>query len=154
MATPIQVVLQDEVESLGQSGDVVRVRPGFARNFLIPRGLAVLATKANISRIAEVRRLAGIKAEKALAAAKEFSKKIEATAVKLERAVGAENKMFGSVTSKDIEEAFVAAGFSIERKNILLEEPIKTLGLHDVKVKLHRDVEATLKVEVRKQKKS
>lgn len=152
MAAPIKVVLQEDVQHLGASGDVVRVRPGYARNFLIPRGMAVIATKANVARIEEVKRLAAIRAEKALEAAKVLATKLEATAVKLQRAVGAENKMYGSVTSKDIEEAFAGIGFELDRKNIELADPIKTLGLHDVPVKLHTTVKATLKVEVTKQK--
>ncbi len=148
MATAIQVVLQRDVDNLGDSGDVVKVRTGFARNFLIPRGMAVVATKANIARVADIKKAAKVRAAKELEEAREVAGKLENVAVKLERAVGDENKMYGSVTSKDIEEAFAAAGFQFDRKDIELADPIKTLGLHDVPLKLHRDVRVTLKVEV------
>lgn len=148
MATAIQVVLQLDVDNLGHSGDVVKVRTGFARNFLIPRGMAVVASKANIARVDDIKKAAKVRAAKELEEAREVAGKLENVAVKLERAVGEENKMYGSVTSKDIEEAFAAVGFQFDRKDIELVEPIKTLGLHDVPLKLHREVRVTLKVEV------
>jgi len=148
MATPIKVVLQKEVDKLGHGGDVVRVRPGFARNFLVPRGMAVLATESNLKRVDELRRAAVAQANKALAEAKELQHKIEAVAVKIERAVGEEGKMYGSVTARDIELAFAAAGVTLDRKKLVLVEPLKTLGLAEVPIKLHPDVVAKLRVEV------
>lgn len=148
MATPIKVVLQQDVDNLGSSGDVVRVRPGYARNYLIPRGLAMPATTANLARVDELKRVAKAKAEQALAEAREIAKKLESTSVKIERAVGEENKMYGSVTARDIEEAYASAGLEVDRKKIQLPEPIKQLGLHEVLVKLHANVSANLRVEV------
>jgi large subunit ribosomal protein L9 len=148
MANAIKIVLQQDVEHLGASGDVVRVRPGFARNYLIPRGLAVVATSASLSRVAELKRQAAARADAALAAAKELAVKLEASAVKLERAVGEDNRMYGSVTSRDIEEAFARLGVEVDRKKIELPEPIKTLGLHEVRAKVHTAVTAVLRVEV------
>jgi large subunit ribosomal protein L9 len=148
MGRPIQVVLQESVANLGTSGDVVRVRPGFARNFLIPRGLAAPATPANLARIDEIKRQAAVRLERELEEARAGAAELERTSVKLERAVGEERKMYGSVTSRDIEEAYAAAGLTVDRKKIQLNEPIKELGLHEVKVRLHGDVEATLRVEV------
>lgn len=148
MATMIQVVLQSDMDNLGKSGDVVRVRPGYARNFLIPRGLAMPATKGNIARIEEIKRQATVRAAGELAEAEEVAKKLEAVSVKIARAVGEENKMYGSVTSRDIEEAFRAAGVTVERKKIHLPEPLKELGLAEVEVKLHPKVSAKLRVEV------
>ncbi len=148
MASTIQVVLQDDVENLGTSGDVVRVRPGYARNYLIPRGVAVVATKANIARIDDVKKQAAIRSAKQLEEAKEFAKKIEAVAVKIERSVGEENKMYGSVTSKDIEDAYADQGIALDRRMIQLEDPIKTLGLSEVPCKLHKEVAVSLRVEV------
>jgi large subunit ribosomal protein L9 len=148
MSTPIRVILQKDVENLGQGGEVVRVRPGFARNFLIPRGLAAPATAANLARVEELKAKA-LKAEaEELAVAKQLKDKLEATSIKLERAVGSDAKMYGSVTSKDIEDAYKALGLLLDRKKIELAEPIKTLGLSDVKVKVHKNVTATLRVEV------
>lgn len=148
MATPIKVVLQDDVSSLGTSGDVVRVRPGYARNFLIPRGLAAPATPANLARVEDLRRQAAERAAQRISEAQSAKTKLEAVSVKLERAVGEENKMYGSVTAKDIEEAFAAAGVELDRRKLVLAEPIKTLGLHEVPLKLHPEVSALLRVEV------
>ena len=152
MAIAIQVVLQDDVENLGTSGDVVRVRPGYARNYLIPRGLAVPATHANLARVDELKRLAAAKAERALVEAKELAEKLEGVSIKLERAVGEENKMYGSVTGKDIEEAYLAQHeLAFDKKRLTLPEPIKQLGLSEVPLKLHPEVTAMLRVEVVKQ---
>jgi large subunit ribosomal protein L9 len=148
MGRPIRVVLQESVANVGTSGDVVRVRPGFARNFLIPRGLAAPATPANLARIDEIKRQAAVRLERDLEEARSVAAELERTSVKLERAVGEERKMYGSVTSRDIEEAYASAGLAVDRKKIQLPEPIKELGLHEVKVRLHGDVEATLRVEV------
>lgn len=148
MATMIQVVLQSDMENLGKSGDVVRVRPGYARNFLIPRGLAMPATSGNIARIEEIKRKAELRAAAEHTEAQEVAKKLEAVSVKIARAVGEENKMYGSVTSRDIEEAFKAAGVTVDRKKIHLPEPLKELGLAEVEVKLHPRVTAKLRVEV------
>ena len=148
MATQIHVVLQQDVQNLGKSGDLVRVRPGYARNFLIPRGLAAPATAGNLARIEDLRQKARARAAKELATAQETAKKLESVSVKIARAVGEENKMYGSVTSKDIEEAFAAIGVELDRKKIVLGDPIKTLGLSEVPIKLHHDVTAKLRVEV------
>ena len=148
MATQIHVVLQQDVQNLGKSGDLVRVRPGYARNFLIPRGLAMPATAGNVARIEDLRQKARARAAKELVQAQETAKKLESLSVKIARAVGEENKMYGSVTSKDVEEAFAAIGVEIDRKKISLAEPIKTLGLSEVPIKLHHDVTAKLRVEV------
>jgi len=148
MATQIHVVLQQDVQNLGKSGDLVRVRPGYARNFLIPRGLAAPATAGNLARIEELRQKARARAARELVQAQETAKKLESVSVKIARAVGEENKMYGSVTSKDIEEAFAAIGVELDRKKITLSDPIKTLGLSEVPIKLHHDVIAKLRVEV------
>jgi large subunit ribosomal protein L9 len=128
MATPIQVVLQREVHNLGESGDVVRVRPGYARNFLYPRQLALPAKSARTT-----------------------ADQLGNVSVKITRAVGEENKMYGSVTAKDIEAAYAERGITIDRKQLDLKEPIRTLGLTEVPIKLYSDVTAVLRVEVVKQ---
>lgn len=151
MATQVKVVLQDMVEHLGHSGDVVRVRPGYARNYLIPRGLAVPATQGNLARVDELKRLAQQREAAELSNAKALKEKLESVSVKIVRAVGEENKMFGSVTSKDIEEAYKEVGIDVDRKKMTLAEPIKQLGLSEVEVKLHSEVTAQLRVEVIKQ---
>ena len=148
MATPIKVVLQEDVDNLGASGDVVRVRPGYARNYLIPRGLAAPASTVNLARVEDLKRRAAARAEQELGEARELGKKLESLSVKIERAVGEENKMYGSVTSRDIEEAFAAQGVELDRKRLDLPEPIKKLGLTEVPVRLARGVTAKLRVEV------
>lgn len=148
MATMIQVVLQSDMDNLGKSGDIVRVRPGYARNFLIPRGIAMPATAGNVARIEEIKRQAAARSAAELVEAQEVAKKLEAISVKIARAVGEENRMYGSVTSRDIEDAFRAAGVEVDRKKIHLPEPLKELGLAEVEVKLHPKVTAKLRVEV------
>lgn len=148
MASTVTVILQQDIDSLGQGGETVRVRPGFARNYLIPRGLAVPATKGNMARIDELRRIAARHTQQKLDDAKALKQKLEAVSVKIERAAGDEGKMYGSVTAKDIEEAYAAQGLEFDRKKLDLSEPIRQLGLSEVNVKLHADVSATLRVEV------
>jgi len=148
MANHIRVVLKEDVDHLGAGGDVVQVRPGYARNYLIPRGMAMPATSGNLARVEELKKAAESRAAQLLEEAKQLKVKLEATSVKLERSVGDEAKMYGSVTTRDIEEAYKALGLEIDRKKINLREPIKGLGLTEVPVKLHADVEATLRVEV------
>jgi len=148
MATQISVVLQKDVDNLGVGGDVVRVRPGYARNYLIPRGLALPATAGNLSRVEALKKAALARATEVLESARALKGKVEKVSVKIERAVGDDNKMYGSVTTKDIEEAYGALGIEIDRKKVSLGEPIKALGLSEVKIRLHREVEATLRVEV------
>jgi large subunit ribosomal protein L9 len=151
MATPIQVVLQREVHNLGESGEVVRVRPGYARNYLYPRALALPATAGNLARVEEFKRLATIRSETAKTEARQTADKLSSVSVKITRAVGEENKMYGSVTAKDIEAAYAEKGISIDRKLMDLKEPIRTLGLAEVSIRLHSEVTAVLRVEVVKQ---
>lgn len=149
MATPIQVVLQNEVEHLGQSGDVVRVRPGYARNYLIPRGLAALATPGNLARVEELKAQARERAAQARVEAEGLKKQLEAVSVKISRQVGAGNKMYGSVTARDIEEAYQEShNLRFDRRKLQLSEPIRQLGLSEVPLQLHPDVTALLRVEV------
>lgn len=149
MAHPIKVVLQEDVRHLGQSGDVVRVRPGYARNFLVPRGLAAPATAGNLSRVeglkAKAREQVALRHKEALA----LKVELEKVSIKLTRQVGEENKMFGSVTSRDIEEEFERAhGLRFDRKKLQLPDPIRELGLTEVSLQLQGDVVAKLRVEV------
>jgi len=151
MAVSIQVVLQREVHNLGESGDIVRVRPGYARNFLYPRSLALPATAGNTARVEEFKRMARGRAEAARKQALATAEQLSAVSVKITRAVGEENKMYGSVTSKDIESAYAEKGITVDRKLMDLPEPIRTLGLTEVKIRLSADVSALLRVEVVKQ---
>jgi large subunit ribosomal protein L9 len=151
MAVAIQVVLQREVHNLGESGDVVKVRPGYARNFLYPRSLALPATTGNLARVEEFRRQARARTDAARKEAQATADQLSSVSVKITRAVGEENKMYGSVTSKDIEAAYAEKGVKVDRKLMDLPEPIRTLGLSEVKVRLYGDITAALRVEVVKQ---
>jgi large subunit ribosomal protein L9 len=148
MATATKVLLQTDVENLGSGGEIVRVRPGFARNFLLPRGLAVPATAGNLARVEDLKKAATARKQAEMVEAQELAKKLEGGSVKITRAAGDEGKMFGSVTSKDIGDAFEKLGVTIDRKKIHLAEPIKSLGTFEVPLKLHGAVSVTLKVEV------
>jgi large subunit ribosomal protein L9 len=148
MATATKVLLQADVENLGTGGEIVRVRPGFARNFLLPRGLAVPATPGNLARVEDLKKAAQARKQAEMVEAQELAKKLEGSAVKIARAAGDEGKMFGSVTTKDIGDAFEKMGVAIDSKKIQLPEPIKQLGTFEVPLKLHGSVSVTLKVEV------
>jgi large subunit ribosomal protein L9 len=148
MATSLQVVLQTTVDKVGESGELVKVRPGFARNYLIPRGLAVPATTAAVNRITHEKAVAVAKADKTKKEMQAFAEKINALKLTLSRSVGEDDKLFGSVTSKEIENAAKAAGVAIDRKKMHLAEPLKALGTFEIPVRLMTDVTATLKVEV------
>lgn len=148
MPANIQVILQQDVDKLGKSGELVRVRPGFARNFLLPRQLAVPATTAAVRRIEHEKAVAMAKAEKAKKEARDVAAKLSALTVTLAQKVGEDGRLFGSVTAKDIEHAVKAQGLDIDRKKLQLAEPIKSIGTYEIPVKLVSDVTATLKVEV------
>jgi large subunit ribosomal protein L9 len=151
MPATIQVILQHDVDKVGASGELVKVRPGFARNFLLPRQLAVPATTAQINRINHEKAVAVAKAEKHKKEMRDVAEKIGALKISIARAVGEDDKLFGSVTAKDIENAVHAAGLAtFDRKKMHLPEPIKALGTFEIPVKLLTDVTATLKVEVAK----
>ncbi len=147
MANQIKVLLKNDVASLGTGGEVVRVRPGFARNFLLPRGLAVPATAGNLARVEDLKRQVAGQAKLELEQANAAAAQIAGVSVSIARAVGEEGKMYGSVTTKDIEDAFAAAGVKIDRKKISADA-IKSLGSFEVPIKLHTSVTATLKINV------
>ena len=148
MATATKVLLQADVDNLGTGGEIVKVRPGFARNFLLPRGLAVPVTAKNLARVEELKKAAGERKQVELVAAQEIAKKLEGATVKIARSAGEEGKMFGSVTAKDIGDAFEATGVKIDRRQIQLAEPIKQIGTFEVPLKLAGSLTAMLKVEI------
>lgn len=147
MATHIHVVLTEDMTNLGKSGELVRVRPGFARNYLIPRGLAVSATEENKSRIEHEKKVAEARAAKARAAATELSQKLGSVKLTILRPVGENDKLYGSVTARDIEEALAQQGYSVDRRRIDTE-PLKSLGTFQVPVHLATSVTATIEVTV------
>jgi len=147
MATHIHVVLTQDLANVGKGGELVKVRPGFARNYLVPRGLAIGATVGNIKRIEHAKKVAEAKASKAQKEAGDLATQLSAVKLSIGRQVGEGDKLYGSVTHRDIEEALAAQGFVVDRRRII-SEPLKTLGSHDVQIRLSPTVTATIKVEV------
>ena len=148
MATTLQVILNHDVDKVGKSGELVKVRPGFARNFLLPRQLAVPATTAQVNRLNHDKAVALAKADKMRKEAQAVAAKLGGLVIKMARAVGEDDKLFGAVTSKEIETAVKAAGLDFDRKKMHMPDTIKALGTYEIPVKLMSDVTATLKVEV------
>jgi large subunit ribosomal protein L9 len=148
MPMNIQVILRHDLGKLGKSGDLVKVRPGFARNYLLPRGFAVPASSEEMNRIAHEKAVALARADKAKKEAQELAAKIGALAISIPVKVGEEDRLFGSVTLKDIHAAVKAKGMDLDRKKMHLADPIKALGDYTVDVRLLPDVHATLKVSV------
>ncbi len=148
MPTTIPVILQHDLANLGKTGEVVKVRPGYARNYLLPKQLAAAATSKNMSRIEHEQRAAAAKAAKAKVAAEELAKKVGETAISLTRKAGEEGKLFGAVTAKEIEAALAEKGVAVDRRKIQLAEPIKAVGKYEIAVKLGFEVTATIKLDV------
>ena len=144
----MKLILREDVENLGKGGDLVDVKPGYGRNFLLPRGLAVAANPKNVRELEHQKAIAQAKAAKLKASAEAVAKRLSDTPVSLKRKVGEQDKLYGSVTAMDVAEALAARGLQIDRRSIDLSEPIKTVGDFEVPVKLHRDVPAKLKVKV------
>lgn len=144
----MKVILREEVSNLGDIGAVVKVAPGYARNFLLPKGMAVVADTKNIKALEHEKRIAEGRAEKAKQAAMSEAEKLGATALEFKAKVGEEDKLFGSVTAMDIAAALKEKGMEVDRRKIVIAEPIKSLGEHTVEVKLALDVTASVKVTV------
>jgi large subunit ribosomal protein L9 len=144
----VQVILSEDVSNLGHPGDVVRVRAGYARNYLLPRKLAVEANPRNLREFEHQKRIAMLKREALKGQALTLKEKLEAVQLSLGARTGEEGKLFGSVTNLDLERALREQGFEIDRRRILLGEPIKQLGSYTVTVRLQPEVEATVKFTV------
>lgn len=142
----MKVILQQDHEKLGKAGDVVEVKPGYARNYLLPRGIALAATPGNLKAYHEQTRLNAQRQERAKRGALALAEKLNGVSCTATVAVGEEDRVFGAVTSQTIADLLKEKGFDIDKKKILLEEPIKALGIYDVAVKLHPEVEAKVKV--------
>ena len=147
----MEVILRQAIENLGKPGDVVKVKPGYARNFLLPRGLAYEATPGNLKRIQQERdRLEAAENERR-SGAQSVADRLEQVSLTFSARVGEEGKLFGSVTAADIAQQLDAQGFTIEKRQIDLHEPIKALGVYKVPVRLHADVKPEIRVWVIKQ---
>ena len=144
----MKVILQETMDGVGHLGDLLDVRDGFARNFLLPRKKAVLADSRSIKAFEHVKRVAAEKAKKEKLEIEAHAKKVSAVTLTIEAQVGKDDKMFGSVTSKDLAEALAAQGFTIDRRKIQLAQPIKEVGTVTVPIKMPREVTATITVRV------
>lgn len=151
MSSSMNVILKADVSKLGVVGDVVRVKGGYARNFLIPQGKALLADSRNVKVVEHAKFLAQHAVEKVRKAAEEVSDKLKEVSLSITLKVGEDDKVFGSVTSIDIENALKAEGFEMDRRKIQLEKPIKELGDFEIPVKLHKDVTVNVKLQVIKE---
>jgi len=142
----MKVILRQDIQGLGKMGDIVNVANGYARNYLLPRKMAMMATEQNIRLLEIEKKRMEARLLKSRQEAEELAKKIEETTVTIGREVGEGEKMFGSVTSTDIVEALEKEGISVDKRQILLERPIKKTGLFHIPVKVHPDITATLKL--------
>jgi large subunit ribosomal protein L9 len=144
----MEIILREDIDKLGQRGQMVKVTAGYARNFLLPRKLAVAATESN-KKIVEQERQAHLRREaKQVNEAQELGKMMAAVAVTIRQKAGENDQLFGSVTANDVAVALEKMGYTIDRKKVHLEEPIKTLGSYQVSVRLHRDVSIDIPVHV------
>lgn len=144
----MQVILLERVAKLGQMGEVVEVKPGYARNYLLPRGLAVMANARQLKRLAHEQRVIEARVAKLRAGAQGEASKLSKVELTISKAAGENDKLFGSVTAMEIEALLRERGFEVDRRKILLDENIKQLGDFEVDIKLHRDVKATILVRV------
>lgn len=142
----VEVILREDVPNLGAIGEIVRVRPGYARNYLYPRGLAVEASGRNVTALGHQKRVITAKADRERKVAEGVAGKLEGLTLTVKAHAGAEGRLFGSVTNLDLERLLVAKGFEVERRRILLEEPLKQLGTFPVAIQIGRNVRATITV--------
>jgi large subunit ribosomal protein L9 len=144
----MEVILREDIKTLGKAGELVRVKPGYARNYLLPHGLAYEATEGNKKRIAAETKARSVRLQSERAGAEREAATLSAVQLRLAGKAGEEGKLFGSVTSQDIAEALASQGYSFDRRRIELEHPIKTTGTHAVSLRLHPEVHAELRVSV------
>ena len=145
----VEVILRDDVPHLGKIGEIVRVKPGYARNFLFPRGLAIEASRNNVAALEHQKRVIASKAQREKTSAEGVASKLDGLALVVTARAGEDGRLFGSVTNLDIERLLGERGFAIDRRRIALEEPIKQLGTYPVVVQVGRDVRATISLDVR-----
>lgn len=147
----MQIILQEDIDKLGHRGDVVTVKPGYARNYLLPRKLAVEATEGNLKAIERIRASLAKRTATELDAAHQQAELLNIVALKFTRKTGENDQMFGSVTAADISDALAAQGFKIDKRQVQLAEPIRIIGESQVIIKVFRDVTAQIKVSVEKE---
>jgi len=147
----MQIILQEDIDKLGHRGDIVTVKPGYARNFLLPHKLAVEATQGNLKAIERIRTALAKKTATELEAAQKQAELLNGISLKFTRKTGENDQMFGSVTSADIAEGLAAQGFKIDKRQVQLAEPLKIIGESQLTIKVFRDVTAQVKVSVEKE---
>lgn len=144
----MKVILKEDIQDLGAMGDMVNVADGYGRNFLLPKKLAIPATKVNIKTVEHEKRLINKRKDKILSEVTDIKNNLEKAEINIAVKVGENDKIFGSITSMDIEDKLREIGFNIDRKSIMLDSPIKDLGIQTVKIKLHPEIIAEIKVDV------
>lgn len=144
----MEVVLKEDIENLGHMGDVVKVKDGYARNYLLPRGLVVLANNRNLKALEHEQRMIGQRRERLTKEAQGISDKLAGVSLEFTAKVGEEGRLFGSVTTMDIEKALKEQGFEVERRRIVLDAPIKNVGDYEVPIRLRPEVMPSIKVKV------
>ncbi|MDH5283301.1 MAG: 50S ribosomal protein L9 [Gemmatimonadota bacterium] len=144
----MEVILREDVKDLGSAGQLVKVKPGYARNFLLPRGLAYEATEGNRRRIEAESKARAARLAEERDASRELAARLAAVPVSLSRKAGEGGRLFGSITAQDIADALAAAGVVVDKRKIELEHPIKTTGQHSVQVNLHHDVKGEVRLTV------
>jgi len=147
----MEVILRDHVEKLGKRGEIVKVSDGYARNYLLPRKLALPATEGNRKHVERERKIMETREAEDKSQAEAIASRLSTIDITIARRVGDTEQLYGSVTASDIAEFLKTKGFEIDRRKLILPEPIKTIGEHDVPLKLHREVTAPLKVKVVKE---
>ena len=144
----VKLILREHVEHLGDRGEIVRVAPGYARNYLLPKGLALVATPGNLKQLENQRKIWAEKDAKELGEAQEIAARISAVALKATKKAGEAGTLYGSVTTAEIAEMLESQGVEVDRKKIVLAEPIKALGSYEITIKVFRKVEAKIALEV------
>lgn len=144
----MEVILRDDVANLGAMGEIVKVKPGYARNYLLPRGLAVEASRRNVSALEHEKRLVAVKRERERKSARAFADQLDGLVLEVRARAGEEERLYGSVTNIDIEKLLEVRGFSVDRRRIDLTDPIKRLGTYRISVGIAFDVKATITLKV------
>ena len=144
----MKVILLNDVENLGLAGDIVIVKPGYARNRLIPQGLALRASNKNVAVASERKKIANVKLERENIALQKLAKKLSNVEITIEVNVGEEEKMFGSITNLDVHKELISKGFELDKNQIIIDEPIKALGIYHAKVKVAKDITSDVKLYV------
>jgi len=145
---PVEVILRDDVAHLGKIGDVVRVKPGYARNYLLPRGLAIEANRKNLRMLEHQKRVIAVKAERENKAAEAVATKMNGLQLTVRAKAGEEGRLFGSVTNLDVERLLGEKGYTVDRRKIALAEPIKQLGTFPIEVQVGRGIRVTVELTV------